>query len=470
MTLPCQRAIQKFSKYSIVTKYTIIFSFITFLISIIITLTVLYYNRENFELTFVSRAHCFTNSLKFTILHSNNSKLENILKDVEKRGSILYVKTEIKENFNCKISNPKHVINFIPENQNLKFYKTCFKYNNLSLINYFSPKYYQNRLWHIEKKIFILFVLGFLIFILLVYATFKKLLSPIVCLSTTMKNVKLGENCEFINDSQFDKYLSANSRDEISNLIFSYCDMINRLNNLQKESLELQELVNKTRKFATIGELVSGIAHEINNPLAGINNCLYNLKKDLPKEKKEKYIYLSQQAVKLIEELMNNLLNFSAAPTSCKTGVNIKTVILESVEFLKAKIENNNIDIQLNLIDNINIISNKYSLMQIFLNLLLNSISALKDKNNENKLIKITTTEDEKFINISFWDNGTGIRKDLQDKIFEPFFTTKKGEKGNGLGLFIVSGIISALNYSIEVKSEEGKWTEFIIKILKEKK
>ncbi len=475
MDLPCRIAIRKISKLGIVPKYTIIFGLVTFIISILIILTILFETRNNFEMTFKSRCYCFTNSLhlsinKITKLYGNKSgyigEITNFIFKAEKSGNILYKKTEIKRDFNCKdVKNPSHIITFLPERS--KYFKTCFKINKLTYINLFSPSYYQNKLYKLEEKVLIIFFLGFLTYLFIVYWIFSKLLSPIVCLSETMNNIELGEKC---NLASIDGYSDTTTKDEISILIQSYCKMLNKLNYLYQERERLNKIMHRARKFATIGELVSGLAHEINNPLAGIKNCLYNLKKDLHTEKKERYIYLAEQAVKLIENLINKLLNFSTAPTTSQTEVNLKITILESVEFLKAKIKNNNININFNLLDNVVVLTNKYSLMQIFLNLLLNSIHSLKEKNIENKIIEISIADYKDFIQISFWDNGIGIKKEIRNKIFEPFFTTKKYGKGNGLGLFIIDGIVSALKYSIEVESEEDKWTKFIIKIPKKKK
>ncbi len=474
MQLPCQIAIKKISKLGIVPKYTITFGLLTFIISLIIFLTILFETRDNFELTFISRAYCFTNSLKLSL--EKISKLSNknpskFLKEVtsfiftaEQSGNILYKKTEIIKNSNCKnIKNPKHIISLIPGRN--RYFITCFKINQFVFLNYFSPEYYQNKLTNLEKTVIIIFIIGFLIYILIVYLLFKKLLSPIVCLSNTMNEYEIGKKCDF---SDMEHFINKETKDEISILMRSYCSMLNRLEKLYEEREKLTQLMHRARKFATIGELVSGLAHEINNPLGGIKNCIYNLKKrNLPDEKKEKYITLMEQGINLIDELMRKLLNFSKASVSNISEVNLKKVIYESAEFLKNKLMNNNIELEINSPDNVIIQSNKYALMQIFLNLLINSIDALKEKNVEKKLIKINVIENIDTILIEFWDNGIGIPIEIIDKIFEPFFTTKDLKRGNGLGLFIVDGIISALKYSIKVESKEGEWTKFTIIIPK---
>ncbi len=472
MELPCQIALRKISKFSIVPKYTIIFSIVTFIISSIITITILVATRENFEMTFISRAKCFTNSLRVSIfklnkIFTNNKKfIEETKKFLEievGRGNVLYLRTEVKKENACnKVKNPIHIIPILPSLKENKIYKTCFNIRNFSFYNYYTPKFYSQRLLQLEHKILILFLIGFFLYILIVYLIFKKLLSPIVCLSNDMQNITLGKKCELstnlqINDDQ-------NNKDEISNLIKSYCTMLNKIEQLQNEQIKITKLLHESEKYATIGKLVAGLAHEINNAIGGIKNSLYNLKKaPLTSEKKEKYISLIEKSTELLTELMHRLINFSHPDRKKINNVKLKKLIIESTELLKNKIKNNNIKLEINCPDNLIIKTNKYSLLQIFLNLLINSIDALKEKETDEKLIKISVREFENSIEIEFFDNGPGIPKEYIDKIFEPFFTTKKEGSGYGLGLFIVKGLVSSLNYDIKIESEVNKYTKIIL-------
>jgi len=223
-------------------------------------------------------------------------------------------------------------------------------------------------------------------------------------------------------------------------------------------------------KYATIGKLVAGLAHEINNAIGGIKNSLYNLRKReiSNDEKAKKYILLIEKSSDLLTDLMQRLLNFSRPHQKKFSKINLKNVILEATEFLKNKIKDNNIKIEIDVPENLLIYSDKYSLIQIFLNLLINSIDALKEKSENHKFIKISCSENKNSIEIEFFDNGPGIPNENLEKIFEPFFTTKSQGNGYGLGLFIVKGLISSLNYGIEIDSELKKWTR--VKILIPKK
>ncbi|NIA19617.1 MAG: GHKL domain-containing protein [Xanthomonadaceae bacterium] len=467
--LPCQRTYRLFVNWSIVPKFTTIFTLITLVFSLLVFSNVLNHARTNFEDTFRSRTHCFTKFLRLSISHiaNINSKeddearqIKALLNDAETSKNEIYQQTEIIKDCRCNnVQAENHFLSFLPTDNRL--FSTCFSIEGKTYKNYFSPDIYQKKFYQLEKEVLGFFFAGFLIYFIVVYVVFRKILNPLSCLANEMKNVSLGTDCTLAS-------LPENGGDdEIHRLFRAYCQMLNQLKSMHEEQLQTSKFLIETEKFVTIGQLVAGLAHEINNPLGGMKNCLYNLKKKEHDQKKMKYIDLMENGVDLISNLIQRLLNLSNAPLHSISRVNLKKVLEESLGFLKTQLHNNQITLQVEAPDNLEVMSNKYSLVQIFLNLTINAIDALKEKEttDEEKILAVKMETEEESIVISFFDNGIGVEENLRDKIFEPFFTTKSAGAGSGLGLFIIDGIVSALNYPIELSSEWGQWTKITIRI-----
>ena len=257
--------------------------------------------------------------------------------------------------------------------------------------------------------------------------------------------------------------------------------------NEQVELIEAQRnAMVQQDKLASMGKLVAGVAHEINNPVVFIRSNIEILKKYWEKfepvlsgeenDSKDKKIgRLSfEQLVKdvpdildsmyrgtdRIKNIVSNLKSFSRkdAEVFTKEKIGLENVIKESVSLVHGQIKNkmkviNNIEKNLPCLS-----GNARRLDQVFVNLFLNSFDA--------GATELTISSKKEFNNIviEVYDNGSGIPKDRIEKIFDPFFTTK-GMDGTGLGLSISFGIVKEHNGSIHVSSEHGKGTTFAIKL-----
>lgn len=264
--------------------------------------------------------------------------------------------------------------------------------------------------------------------------------------------------------------------------------------------IKLQKQLVESQKMESIGVLASGIAHEINTPLQYIMDNLSFIMDNFKKLKKynksiHKQIKLnnnikehkenidfefivseipealkdSLEGVKIIKDIINSMRTFSYKSENKQIIEDINKHIIATTEISK-NYWKNILELKLNLSDNLPKIKvNTSKLNQVFLNLIINAVDAIKnDKNKdkkENKLIISSYVEDEKLI-ISFKDTGIGISKENKDKIFAPFFTTKEIGKGTGQGLSISYDIIvNEHNGKIYFESENYKGTTFFIEL-----
>ena len=225
-----------------------------------------------------------------------------------------------------------------------------------------------------------------------------------------------------------------------------------------------------TNKLASIGRLAAGVAHEINNPLAIINEKA-GLMKDLLQisnefEYRDKFIAQIdslQDAVNRSRVITHRLLGFARRMEAKLEPVQINNVILDVLGFLNKEAMYQKITIEHDLQPDLPSITGDHGqLQQVFLNILNNAIDAV----GKGGTVRIfSSCNDPESISVDIEDNGPGIPPEIQKKIFEPFFTTKKANDmhGTGLGLSITYGLVKKMGGEISVKSEVGRGTTFSI-------
>ncbi|NUE66513.1 two-component system sensor histidine kinase AtoS [Snodgrassella sp. ESL0253] len=218
------------------------------------------------------------------------------------------------------------------------------------------------------------------------------------------------------------------------------------------ERKEVEKLIQQTERLVALGELMAGIAHEIRNPLAAVRGFVQYLQNDVPRTEQNEYIEIILKEVDSINQVIQQLLDFSVPSKNYYVSVQLNTLIEEVLVLINSSHRSNNISLILALTCELPpLYLDKELIKQALLNLLINAIQAIRDHGK----IEIATllSANQKYQLIRIKDNGEGIKKELMDKIFTPFFTTKIS--GTGLGLAMVQKIVSSHKGQISIKNNE---------------
>jgi signal transduction histidine kinase len=296
---------------------------------------------------------------------------------------------------------------------------------------------------------------------LFVYKTSNYIVKPINRLAEITRKISEG-----------DTSLRAPIRehDETFSLASSFNTMVDNLqqthDSLEKTVEILHEKQKEIEKRASLGFLISGVTHELNNPLNNISLTAETMKEDLEElTNEEQHEFLqdiltqSERAKHIIEDL----LDFAGTRKSTvMEKLDIVNAVEESVNLVANELRINNIGLKLDIPDKALFVSgNRSKLEEVFINIMVNAIHAMKDRGT--LTLSAHTDSQEKNIYIKIADTGSGIPEEHIKNIFEPFFTTKDVGEGTGLGLSVSQGIIKDHKGEILVQSNVGVGTTFTI-------
>ncbi|HOJ43070.1 MAG TPA: HAMP domain-containing sensor histidine kinase [Syntrophorhabdaceae bacterium] len=273
---------------------------------------------------------------------------------------------------------------------------------------------------------------------------------------------KVAEASKRIAKGELVKIGNKNRRDEIGTLIESYNEMVDKL----AEREELQEKLKKSEQLSIIGQLSSGIAHEIRNPLNFLSLSIGHIKERLSEAKlegKEELLNLLDNITKEIyrvNQLIHNFLLLGKHITLKKEWVPFETVIAEALEILKDKIRKGIFIEVANVDGNEYIYCDREYMRLCLINLILNAIQAITE---EKGTIKIEYGRQDSFSFINVIDSGPGIPESELTRVFEPYYSTKKF--GIGLGLTITKKFVEEHGGTIDIKSSTDKGTKITIRI-----
>ncbi|HUJ90746.1 MAG TPA: ATP-binding protein, partial [Syntrophorhabdales bacterium] len=249
---------------------------------------------------------------------------------------------------------------------------------------------------------------------------------------------------------------------EQSKRIYQQLEKSHRELQVSHQELEqAQTQLIRTEKLASLGQLAAGVAHEINNPLGTITIYAHLLLKGMDKDDpRREDVELIVNESNRAKEIVQGLLSF-ARETKLRPGpVNVNDLLEDVLGLVVNQSLFHNIKIRKSLFQGLpTIVADETQLKQVFLNIILNAAQAMEG----NGKLSITTTTERKQIKVRIRDTGPGIPPEVVKNIFSPFFTTK--EKGTGLGLAISYGIIERHNGKIDVDTELGKGSTFVVSL-----
>jgi PAS domain S-box-containing protein len=237
---------------------------------------------------------------------------------------------------------------------------------------------------------------------------------------------------------------------------------------------QTEEELIRSEKLVCIGQLAASVAHEVNNPLAGVLVYIKLLLKKYTEKKlqadvTEKQLLKMEQELQRTSRIIRNLLDFSRQSEPNMRAVEINNVIEAALQLVGHQISLENIKLEKELDEPLPLVLADFDkIQQVLINIIMNAIQAMPDGGN----LEITTSaakgikigeSDKNTVRIDISDTGVGISKENLSKLFTPFFTTKEKGKGVGLGLPVVHGIIEQHKGKIEVNSEPDVGTTFTI-------
>ena len=237
----------------------------------------------------------------------------------------------------------------------------------------------------------------------------------------------------------------------------------------EHELRDKQEQLVQAGKLATLGELTTGVAHELNNPLNNIGLYVGNVidRIRLGADDAEPLVSDLEKAMEQVRkatEIISHLRTFGRAARVSIEQVDVDDVIERSLLLVHEQLRLRGIEVELELCpDELLVVANPIQLEQVFINLLTNARDALAD--SKRKTIRIASSRDGEKIRIAFSDTGPGIPLELQQRIFDPFFTTKEVGTGTGLGLSITYSILKEYGGEISVDSQPGKGAMFLVEL-----
>jgi signal transduction histidine kinase len=301
---------------------------------------------------------------------------------------------------------------------------------------------------------------------LVVFVTRKWINQPISQLTNGIEHLRKGH---------FDTRINLKGKDELSDLARSFNEMAGELKKAQERiiqeaeiKLELERSLRQSDKLATVGQLASGLAHEIGTPLNIIGGRAELIKRRLEdKEGAQKNLDIIVHQTERITKIIQQLLGFVRKKKPEQKILKMDTLLENTLDFLGHQIQKKDVRVAREINDDLPpVIGDPDQLQQVFLNLILNAIQSMP----EGGILRLSASPkwiskeglgngQRQYVIVSVIDTGLGMEKEVVQNIFNPFFTTK--DTGTGLGLMVSQGIVQDHEGWIEVESELGKGSMF---------
>jgi C4-dicarboxylate-specific signal transduction histidine kinase len=272
-----------------------------------------------------------------------------------------------------------------------------------------------------------------------------------------------------LQDSHRDNLRLEASRKAMIHIMGDLRDTSIEVKRREQELRDKQEQLVQAGKLATLGELTTGVAHELNNPLNNIGLFVGNAVDlvELGAEDKGRIVREMERALQQVRkatEIISHLRTFGRAAAVNRDPVSLRLVLMQALSLMQEQLRLRDIRVSVDLgAKDPVVLGSPLQLEQVFINLLTNARDALADSTR--KAISISVAVGPQAVDVAFADTGPGIPPGLEGRIFDPFFTTKEVGQGTGLGLSITYGIIKDLGGTISVVSPPGKGATFLIRL-----
>jgi len=230
------------------------------------------------------------------------------------------------------------------------------------------------------------------------------------------------------------------------------------------EKKRLEEQLLQAEKLSSLGEILSGVAHELNNPMTSIiGNVDLLFKKEIPEHIVKKLEVIRKESIRS-GKIVQNLLKFARKTGAVSKPTDLNELLKDTVSLRVYNLKVDNITLEMHLDQDLPLImADPGQIQQVFMNIINNCHDILKKSGGGN--IIITTSSTKKLVTVRIADNGPGMSDSVKKRVFDPFFTTKEPGRGTGLGMSVSYGIITGHGGDLRAESEEGKGVTFVIEL-----
>jgi len=274
---------------------------------------------------------------------------------------------------------------------------------------------------------------------------------------------KLRQTTDALSRGDLRRPIDDTARQDFVKLAGSLDRLIDHLHQLVEEREQLRRQLTRSEKLALIGELTAALAHEINNPLDGLQNCTRIIRRDPTNiEQTRKLLDLMEEGLYRIEMSLRRMMSMARDAPVTLIDIQIEDVIRDALLVVQPRLDRNQIVLVHESPDpHLRVLADRAQLTQALINLLINAADAMPGGGRIT--LRHGTCVEGGHVDLEIIDTGQGIPPDVLPHIFEPFYTTKDGGSGTGLGLAITTRIIEAHGGTIGVASQPGRGTCFTL-------
>ncbi|MBN1490641.1 MAG: HAMP domain-containing protein [Phycisphaerae bacterium] len=277
---------------------------------------------------------------------------------------------------------------------------------------------------------------------------------------------RLRQAAEAVGRGDFTQRVGYHADDDLAKLVHAFNAMADRLESMAAEDQQLRDQLRRSERLAAIGELAATVAHEVNNPLDGIQSCTRIIRRDVQDVSQiRRMLDLMDAGLYRIEMIVRRLLTFARDEAMNLVPTSMGDVVNDALLFVQPKLDKHRLTLVRPHDERpVFALADRTQVAQALINLLLNAV----DSTAPGGQIVVDVAEPAEpgaMVHLIVQDDGAGIAPEHVEHIFEPFFSTKGAGSGTGLGLAVVRKIVEAHHGRIDVDSRLGEGTRFVVSL-----